>query len=188
MQTQRVRGQSIYDSGRSDSRSDGDGHRRQNAPFWKLALAALVAQGHVLIEGRPRRGQDSGGPRFGPILRPQLFACADDARPVARRPDRHGRLGRALAQFSFSAGADLCADRPGRRTQSRDPRARRRACWRRWRSTWFRPMVCATLCPIRSSSSRPQNPIEQQGVFPLPEAQLDRFLHPVARRIPGPGG
>ena len=31
-----------------------------------------------------------------------------------------------------------------------------------------------------------QNPLEQQGVFPLPEAQLDRFLVQVAMGYPGP--
>ena len=33
-----------------------------------------------------------------------------------------------------------------------------------------------------------QNPIEQEGTYPLPEAQLDRFLHAGQRRLPlGPG-
>ena len=32
-----------------------------------------------------------------------------------------------------------------------------------------------------------QNPIEQEGTYPLPEAQLDRFLLEVDRRLPGPG-
>ena len=33
-----------------------------------------------------------------------------------------------------------------------------------------------TRCPIRSRSSPRRNPIEQEGTYPLPEAQLDRFL------------
>ncbi len=33
-----------------------------------------------------------------------------------------------------------------------------------------------------------QNPIEQVGTYPLPEAQLDRFLLGDRRRLPGPGG
>ena len=32
-----------------------------------------------------------------------------------------------------------------------------------------------------------QNPIEQEGTFPLPEAQLDRFLMHVRVDYPGPG-
>ena len=32
-----------------------------------------------------------------------------------------------------------------------------------------------------------QNPIEQEGTYPLPEAQLDRFLLEVDRRLPRPG-
>ncbi len=31
-----------------------------------------------------------------------------------------------------------------------------------------------------------QNPIEQEGTYPLPEAQLDRFLLQVERRLPDP--
>ena len=33
-----------------------------------------------------------------------------------------------------------------------------------------------------------QNPIESEGVYPLPEAQRDRFLHEGARRLPEPRG
>ena len=33
-----------------------------------------------------------------------------------------------------------------------------------------------------------QNPIEQEGTYPLPEAQLDRFLFKVSGRLPGAGG
>ena len=33
-----------------------------------------------------------------------------------------------------------------------------------------------------------QNPIEQEGTYPLPEAQLDRFLLQVEIGYPGPGG
>jgi len=32
------------------------------------------------------------------------------------------------------------------------------------------------LCPIRSWVVATQNPIEQEGTYPLPEAQLDRFM------------
>ena len=31
-----------------------------------------------------------------------------------------------------------------------------------------------------------QNPIEQQGTYPLPEAQLDRFLFKLRDRLPEP--
>ena len=33
-----------------------------------------------------------------------------------------------------------------------------------------------------------QNPLEQEGAYPLPEAQLDRFLLADRRRLSGPGG
>ena len=31
-----------------------------------------------------------------------------------------------------------------------------------------------------------QNPIEQEGTYPLPEAQLDRFMFMVQGRLPDP--
>ena len=43
-------------------------------------------------------------------------------------------------------------------------------------------------CPARSTSSPPQNPIEYEGTYPLPEAQLDRFLMRVSFGYPQPGG
>ena len=63
------------------------------------------------------------------------------------------------------------------RTRSTARRRRRsRRCWRRCRSC---PARCAA---INTASSAPffvlatQNPIELEGTYPLPEAQLDRFL------------
>ena len=34
----------------------------------------------------------------------------------------------------------------------------------------------ATRCPTRSSCMATQNPIESEGTYPLPEAQVDRFM------------
>ena len=42
----------------------------------------------------------------------------------------------------------------------------------------------ARRCRIRSSSSATQNPIEYEGTYPLPEAQLDRFLFKLAIGYP----
>ncbi len=32
----------------------------------------------------------------------------------------------------------------------------------------------------------PQNPIESEGTYPLPEAQVDRFMLKILRRLPEP--
>ena len=54
--------------------------------------------------------------------------------------------------------------------------ARSRRCWKRWRSVGSRST--ARRCCSRRRSRRPGHaePIELEGTFPLPEAQLDRFL------------
>ena len=46
----------------------------------------------------------------------------------------------------------------------------------RCRSARSRSQANIARCPSRSTFSPPRNPIEQEGTYPLPEAQLDRFL------------
>ena len=103
-------------------------------------------------------------------------ARAVHPRPDAGRRDRLAGLRRAHARSSPSARArsspTSCSP-----TRSTAPRRRpRRRCWRRWRSARSRSTACRARCPTRSSSCATQNPIEYEGTYPLPEAQLDRFL------------
>ena len=82
----------------------------------------------------------------------------------------------ARGEFIAEAGPDLRQPRARRRDQ---PRARQGAvarCSRRCRSARSRSATRRTRCPIRSSCMATQNPIEQEGTYPLPEAQLDRFM------------
>ena len=61
------------------------------------------------------------------------------------------------------------------RSTARPPRCSPR-CSRRCRSARSRSATRPTRCPIRSSCMATQNPIEQEGTYPLPEAQVDRFM------------
>ena len=63
-------------------------------------------------------------------------------------------------------------------------RARRRRCSRRCRSTRSPSAACAIGWSARSSCSPRENPIEQEGTYPLPEAQLDRFMFNVVIDYP----
>ena len=51
----------------------------------------------------------------------------------------------------------------------------------------WRSAAWSTHCRPRSTCWRPRIPIEQEGTYPLPEAQLDRFLLQVEIAYPDPG-
>ena len=63
-------------------------------------------------------------------------------------------------------------------------RRRRRRCSRRCRSIRSRSAACATSCDRPLFVLATQNPIEQEGTYPLPEAQLDRFMFNVVIDYP----
>ena len=67
------------------------------------------------------------------------------------------------------------------------PRPRPRPpCCRRCRNRRCRWAGGATGWTRRSSSIATQNPIEQEGTYPLPEAQLDRFMFNIPVGYPSP--
>ena len=144
------------------------------------------AEGHVLLEGVPGIGEDAARARRSRRASSlQLRAHPVHARPDARRRHRHEPLRLPHERRSRSTKgpiftellladeinrtppktqAALLAGDAGARGHARrdDARARRRASW----------------------SIATQNPIEQEGTYPLPEAQLDRFLFKVRDRLP----
>ena len=150
-------------------------------------LTGLFAGGHVLLEGRAGPGQDAAGPHAGRGAAPEVQAHPVHARPDAGRPHRHQRRHRDARRrpaVRVPAGPVFAnivlADEINRatpKTQSalleamqeqsgHGRRARRTSC----REPFF---VLAT-----------QNPLEQEGTYPLPEAQLDRFLFKLLVKFP----
>ena len=141
-------------------------------------LITLLSGGHVLLVGVPGPGQEPAGRDAGHRARP-----GHQARPVHPRPDagRHprqrgaGRRPDGRRSFRFVPGPVFCQllmadeiNRASPRTQSALLQAMQEQ----------RVAVGGVEHPL----PRPfhvlatQNPIEQEGTYPLPEAQLDRFL------------
>ena len=150
------------------------------------ALVTLLAGGHGLLVGVPGLAKTKLVETLGTVLG---LECA--ARPVHAGPDalRHPRLrgagGRPTGgrrSFRFIKGPIfaqlLMADEINRaspRTQSALLQAMQEHH--------------VTVAGERHDLPRPfhvlatQNPLEQEGTYPLPEAQLDRFLHADRRRL-----
>jgi MoxR-like ATPase len=138
-------------------------------------LAALLAQGHVLIEGPPGTAK---------TFLAQCFACALglDFGRIQFTPDLlpGDILGSNLfnfqtSQFTLTRGPIFCelllADEINR-TPPKTQAALLEAMQER------RVTLDGETHPLpeRFMVVATQNPIENQGVYPLPEAQLDRFL------------
>ena len=67
---------------------------------------------------------------------------------------------------------------------NRTRRRRRPRCWRRWRSGRSRSTATPRPLPDPFFVVATQNPIEYEGTYPLPEAQLDRFLFKLTVPLP----
>ena len=142
----------------------------------ELVLLALLADGHVLLEDVPGVAKTLIARSFAAATGPALRPRAVHARPAALRRHRLVGLRPAHGELRVPARA-RCSATCCSATRSTAPRRRRRPrCWRRWRSARSPP----TTAPTRSSAPflvlATQNPIEYEGTYPLPEAQLDRFL------------
>ncbi|HET9820018.1 MAG TPA: MoxR family ATPase [Rhodanobacteraceae bacterium] len=149
-------------------------------------LIALLADGHLLVEGAPglakttaikalaaRIEADFHRVQFTPdllpadltgtdVLRPQTGAFEFEPGPLFHNLMLADEINRAPAKVQ-SALLEAMAERQvtiGRRS-------------------WPLPKLFLVMAT--------QNPIEQEGTFPLPEAQLDRFLLHVPVRYPEAG-
>ena len=126
--------------------------------------------------GRARRRQDARGARARPRGRLLVLAAAVHARPAALRRHRHERLRPAHRRRSRS-GPARCSRTSCWSTRSTAPRrGRRPRCSSAWRRARSRSTARRTRCARPFMVLATQNPVEHEGTFPLPEAQLDRFL------------
>ena len=148
----------------------------------ELTVIALLCEGHVLIEDVPGIGKTMLA-RACPLPRRLFPAHPVHARPAALRHHRGLHFQPESSDFEFRPGPVFAqvvlADEINRatpRTQSCLLEACRNAGYGGWKPPLPRPfLVLAT-----------QNPIELEGTFPLPEAQLDRFLLSLSIGYPAP--
>ncbi len=157
-----------------------------HAPAVEEVLTALFAGGHVLVEGVPGLGKTllvrtlatALGVRFSRIqCTPDLMPA--DVTGTTVVVEEEGRR-----SFAFRPGPVftnlLLADEVNRATP-------------KTQSALLEVMEehAVTVAGVRHAVDEPflvlatQNPVEMEGTFPLPEAQLDRFLFHVLLTPPG---
>ena len=139
-------------------------------------VVALVARGHLLVEGVPGLAKTLAVKTFAGRARRRVPADPVHARPRAGRHRRHADLQPEARRVRGVARPDLRQPGPGRRDQPGAGQGAERACSRRCRSARSRSAGRPTPLPDPFLVMATQNPIESDGTYPLPEAQVDRFM------------
>jgi MoxR-like ATPase len=147
-------------------------------------LIALICQGHTLLEGVP-------GVAKTLLVRSLAAALNLDTKRVQFTPDlMPGDVTGSLvydartAQFEFRAGpvfTNLMLADEINRTPPKTQASLLEAMEERQVSVEGTPRPL----PVPFCVAATQNPIEYEGTYPLPEAQLDRFLLKLTVAVPG---
>jgi len=135
--------------------------------------------------GRAGGWQDDAGARAGDFAWVDVSPPAMHAGSDAQRRDRRVGLPSARCVVRVPAGSDLYQHSAGGRDQScNTAHAERpaRSDGRRAGDCGWNHVCAATPFLVLAT----QNPVEFEGTFPLPEAQLDRFFVEVAPGYPSP--
>jgi len=151
-------------------------------------LVALFAEGHVLIEDYPGVGKNRA-PRVPWRGRSRCSSSASSAPPTCCRRTVVGTnvYNQREQRFEFRPGPVVRQHGPRRRDQPRVAEdavrpARVHAGAQRHRRR-AHPRAGAAVHRPRD----PEPPVEYEGTYPLPEAQVDRFIDPRLARLPEPG-
>ena len=151
-------------------------------------VIGMLTTGHILVEGVPGLAKTLAVKTLAQTHRREIPAHPVHAGPPAGGPDRHADLQPEGRELQPEEGPHFHQHHPGRRDQPRPGQGAERASGghagapgddRRTRpSPLDEPFfVLAT-----------QNPIEQEGTYPLPEAQVDRFMLKVSDHLPDQEG
>ena len=159
-----------------------------NEDIVKFTLAAMFAGGHVLLEGAPGLGKtllvksiaDAMGLSFNRIQFTSDLMPSDITGTQVLTEDESGRRSFQFKEGPVFANIVLAdeVNRAGPKTQS----------------ALLEAMEEKQVSILGESYSLPrpffvlatQNPVELEGTYPLPEAQLDRFLFKLLLKAPAP--
>jgi MoxR-like ATPase len=153
-------------------------------PAVREALAALIARGHVLLEGVPGTAKTL-------LVRSLSLALGLEFRRIQFTPDL---MPSDITGISLLSGPGAFTFRPGpifgdliladeiNRAPAKTQAALLEAMQER------SVTVDGTSHPLSGAFTvfATQNPVEFEGTYPLPEAELDRFLVKVVLGYPGP--
>ncbi len=140
-------------------------------------LIGLLANGNLLVEGLP------GLAKTRAIKKLSKFVDAGLSR-IQFTPDLCRQTSRGRIFITRRKERASSSSSPGRsstiwcwrmKSTARRRRCRRR-CWKRWQERQVTVAGKTHPLPPLFLVMATQNPIEQEGTYPLPEAQLDRFL------------
>ena len=155
----------------------------QDAAVTGLVIA-LLCRGHVLLEGVP-------GVAKTLLVRALSAALELETKRVQFTPDlMPGDVTGSLVYDARSGGvlvprgAGVHQPAARRRDQPDAAEDAGRRCWRRWRSGRSRVDGEPRPLPDPFIVVATQNPVEYEGTYPLPEAQLDRFLLKLTMPLP----
>ena len=150
-----------------------------------LALVAACTGGHVLLEGATGRRQDTA-PSTRSRRRSALGFRRVQFTPDMLPSDVTGTMTLRAGEFAFRPGPVftnvLLADEI-----NRTPPKTQAALLEAMQEHQVTVDGESRPLPEPFIVVATQNPIEYEGTYPLPEAQLDRFLLPHRRRLPGRG-
>ena len=146
----------------------------------ELVLLGLLADGHVLIEGVPGTAKTLMARSFAAVDRPAVHARAVHAGPDAVRHHRLGDLRPAQRRASTSSPGRCSPTSCSADEINRAPPKTQAALLEAMQERQVTSGRHAHALPRPFLVLATQNPIEHEGTYPLPEAQLDRFLVRVA--------